>query len=154
MSGQSHKAITRAPGQSAGGAATAAPPRLTPHTRRIRIAIAGESPCDLCSAACCKQNGHAYAVLLRDDEIRKFAPFAIDVPISDADNRPSYERVLPYINGRCQFLGDNDRCTIYDDRPRACRAFQCVDSYNAGGVARHGVFLQRNGRVRQMLDTL
>ena len=124
---------------------------------RFRLAILGESPCDLCTAACCKQNGHAYAARLQDDEIRKFAPFAIDVPIARDDgdvNRLTYERVLPYIEGRCQFLGDDDRCTIYDDRPRACRQFQCIESYNADGIGRHALFLQRNPHVREMLDAV
>ena len=53
--------------------------------RRLRLAILGDSPCYLCSAACCKQNGHAYAALLQgDDERRRFAPFAIDVAIEGA----------------------------------------------------------------------
>ena len=145
---------TFTPRQSEGSFATAASPRLRPPARRIRIAILGESPCDLCTASCCKQNGHAYAALLEGDEIRKFAAFALDVPIIDADNRLTYERVLPYVNGRCQFLGDDDRCAIYDDRPRACRRFQCVDHYNADGVGRHSVFLQRNPPVRDILDSL
>ena len=42
---------------------------------RVRLAILGASPCHLCRANCCKQNGHEFAVLLRDDEIRRFAPF-------------------------------------------------------------------------------
>ena len=144
------------PGQSEGSFATAAPPRLLPlgpSRRRLRLAILGDSPCDLCTAACCKQNGHAYAALLQDDEIRKFAPFAIDVPLArDDDDRLTFARVLPYLDGRCQFLGDDDRCAIYDDRPRACRRFQCVAHYNADGVGRHGVFLQRNPAVRAILD--
>ena len=121
---------------------------------RVRLAVVGASPCDLCSAACCKQNGHAYAAMLEGAEIRMFAAFAIDVPITGEDNLLTYERVLPYVAGRCQFLGDDDRCTIYDDRPRACRRFQCVAHYNADGVGRHGVFLQRNPRVRAMLDEM
>ena len=148
MNVETETPITLTPGQSA------APPRLLPSGRRIRIAIVGESPCDLCTAACCKQNGHAYAAILRDDEIRKFAPFAIDVPIIRADIVLTFERVLPYIEGRCQFLGDDDRCTIYDDRPGACRQFQCIDSYNAHGVGRHGIFLKRNVDMREMLDAL
>lgn len=142
------------PGPSAGSAATAAPPRAVHRSRRLRLALLGDSPCDLCTAACCKQNGHAYAALLQDDEIRKFAPFAIDVPLETADGRLAFERVLPYVDGRCQFLGADDRCTIYDDRPRACRQFQCVESFHADGVGRHGAFLQRNPRVREMLESL
>ncbi len=154
MSVEAETSSIATPGQSAGSAAAAAPPRILPPARRIRIAILGNSPCDLCTAACCKQKGHAYAALLQDDEIRKFAAFAIDAPIRTSDGRLTYERVLPYIAGRCQFLGDDDRCTIYDDRPRACRQFQCIEHYNAGGVGRHGIFLQRNVRVREILDLL
>ena len=122
--------------------------------RRLRLAILGDSPCDLCAAACCKQNGHAYAAVLEGDEIRKFAAFAVDVPITRDDDLLTYERVLPYVAGRCQFLGGDDRCAIYDDRPRACRRFQCVDHYNADGVGRHGLFLQRNPQVRAILESL
>ena len=119
--------------------------------RRVRIAILGDSPCDRCWAACCKQNGHAYAALLQGDEVRKFAPFAAPASIRDGD-RVVVEYVLPYVGGRCQFLGGDDRCTIYEDRPAACRAFQCVPHFNADGVGRHGIFLERNPRVREMLE--
>jgi Fe-S-cluster containining protein len=119
----------------------------------MRLAIVGDSPCDLCDAACCKQNGHEFAARLQDDEVRKFAAFAIDVPI-ESRGRLTYERVLPYVDGRCQFLGDDARCTIYDDRPLACRQFQCVEHFNRDGVGAHGVFLQRNPRVLAMLEAL
>jgi Fe-S-cluster containining protein len=119
----------------------------------IRLAVVGQSPCHLCTAACCKQNGHEYAAVLRNAEVRKFAAFAIDVPFH-SDGRVVVERVLPYVEGRCQFLDDEDRCRIYDDRPGACREFECVPYFNRDGVGRHGVFLQRNPRVREMLERL
>src|SRR3954468_18785976 len=78
----------------------------------LRLAILGDSPCDLCTAACCRQNGHDYAVLLEGErERRKFAAFAVDVPVEqgESDSTPgaiSIERVLPYHAGRCRFLGD------------------------------------------------
>jgi Fe-S-cluster containining protein len=121
--------------------------------RSVRIAILGDSPCHLCTAACCKQNGHAYAALLRGDEIRRFAPFAIDVPIQ-TDSGTIFERVLPYRDGRCQFLGDDDRCTIYQDRPMSCRLFQCVEQFNSESSGEHGAFLKRNPSVRSMLEQL
>ena len=116
----------------------------------IRIAIVGASPCDRCVAACCKQNGHDYAALLRGDEVRKFAAYSTRVSIRDGE-RVVVEHALPYADGRCQFLGQDDRCTIYEDRPNACRAFQCIEHFNVRG---HGVFLQRNPKVREMLDVL
>lgn len=149
---------TTTPGQSAGSFATAAPPRIlrdqTTVPRPLRLAICGESPCALCTAACCKQNGHAYAARLQHDEIRRFAPFAIDVPIRSASGALTFERVLPYVDGRCQFLDTDDRCAIYEDRPLACRQFQCIEHFNQHGLARHSVFLVRNTAVREMLETL
>jgi Fe-S-cluster containining protein len=121
--------------------------------RTVRIAILGDSPCHLCTAACCKQNGHAYAALLRGDEVRRFAPFAIDVPIQ-SDAGVIFERVLPYRDGRCQFLGDDDRCTIYEDRPMSCRLFQCVEQFNSERIGEHGMFLKRNPVVLMMLKQL
>ena len=124
--------------------------------RTVRLAILGDSPCELCVAACCKQNGHAFAVLLRGDRERaRFAPWAVDFPFDAGDGRVVLERVLPYgDDGRCRFLGEDDRCLIYADRPAACRAFQCVESFNAEGVGRHGTFLARNPGVRSMLEHL
>ena len=117
---------------------------------RLRIAIVGQSPCQLCHAACCKQNGHAYAAILSGDEIRKFAAFSVDARIADA-GRIVIEKVLAYRDGRCQFLGEDDRCTIYADRPAACRAFQCINAFDPRG---HDTFLQRNPRVLNLLETL
>lgn len=120
----------------------------------LRLAIIGDSPCQLCTAACCKQNGHEYAAILRGAEVRKFAAFSVDARIATDEGRVVIEKVLPYRDGRCQFLGDDDRCAIYDDRPAACRAFQCVGHFNAHGVGRHGPFLQRNPAVLSLLRTL
>jgi Fe-S-cluster containining protein len=121
----------------------------------LRLAILGDSPCDLCTAACCRQNGHAYAVLLEGEDRRKFAPWAADVPIGQG-GRTTFERVLPYVDGRCAFLGDDDRCTIYEDRPVNCRRFQCVTGYHHGGadVGSHSHFLTVNPGVVRVLDGL
>ena len=121
--------------------------------RTLRIAMVGASPCEACTAACCKQNGHAYAARLTGDEVRRFAPFAMDVPIDDGAGL-SFERVLPYVGGRCQFLGEDDLCAIYEDRPHACRRFQCVDAFNSHGLGLHGVFLERNPRVLTLLENV
>jgi Fe-S-cluster containining protein len=124
--------------------------------RRFRIAILGESPCGECRAAnCCRQNGHDYAVLLEPHEHARFRPFAIDVPIDHAGQRV-VEKVLPYVSGRCQFLGDDNRCLIYDDRPVNCRRFQCIEQYHSRGTTphRHGQFLQLNPDVLQRLEAL
>jgi Fe-S-cluster containining protein len=121
--------------------------------RRIRLAIFGDCPCDSCIAACCKQDGHEYAVLLEGDERRKFAAFSMGVRI-DTGGRTTTERVLPYVNGRCQFLGHDDRCTIYEDRPINCRRFECISGFHfrGGNLEAHSEFLKRNPRVRELLE--
>ena len=123
----------------------------------MRLAILGDSPCDLCTATCCRQNGHGYAVLLEGDQERpRFAAFAVDVPIDRGGGAVVLERVLPYRDGRCGFLGDDDRCTIYDDRPINCRRFQCVVGYHGSGATpgSHSTFLRSNRQVLDMLDRL
>ncbi len=123
--------------------------------RTIRIAILGASPCAGCTANCCKQNGHDYAVLLEGDERRKFAAFAADVVVSHGTHAVS-ERVLPYRDGRCAFLGDDDRCSIYEDRPVNCRRFECAPAYHLRGsdVTGHGEFLYRNPDVLARLELM
>ena len=122
----------------------------------LRLAILGDSPCDLCTAACCRQNGHEFAVLLEGEgERRRFAAFAEDVPV-EHEGGITLERVIPYRDGRCVFLGTDDRCTIYDDRPGNCRRFQCVTGYHLGGgqVGRHSRFLDQNRTVLGLLERL
>ena len=121
----------------------------------LRLAILGASPCHLCRANCCRQNGHEYAVLLECDEWRRFAPFCVEVRV-DAGACVTTERVLPYRDGRCQFLGADDRCTIYDDRPANCRRFECAPGFHERGsnVGGHSLFLRRNPDVRAILEGL
>ena len=123
---------------------------------KLRLAILGSSPCHLCQANCCRQNGHDYAVLLEPDEWRRFAPFCVEVRV-DAGTHVTTERVLPYRDGRCQFLDPADnRCTIYDDRPVNCRRFECAPGYHERGssVGSHSLFLRRNPDVLELLQTL
>ena len=122
--------------------------------KRLRIAILGASPCGQCTSACCRQNGHDYAALLQGDEVRRFAAYAIDARIDAGDGRVVVEKVLPYVAGRCIFLGEGRECLVYGDRPAACRAFECVRHFNRHGVGRHDVFLTRNPGVREMLDRM
>jgi Fe-S-cluster containining protein len=121
----------------------------------LRLAILGSSPCDRCTAACCKQNGHEYAVLLEGDERRKFAAFAVDALMA-GDACSVVEKVLPYREGRCVFLGGDDRCTIYEDRPMNCRRFECVTGYHQAGadLTTHSRFLSLNPAVRRLLEVL
>lgn len=124
--------------------------------RSFRLAVAGASPCDACHANCCKQNGHDYAVLLEgEDEHRRFRAFAAEVVVLQGDAAlPVIERALPYRDGRCIFLGSDDRCTIYADRPRNCRRFECTRFYRSAPAGAHGDFLLRNPDVLALLERM
>ena len=125
-------------------------------TRRLRLAVVGPSPCGQCVAACCKKSVSEFAVLLQGDaERRRFAAWSLTLPVN-AGGRVVHERVIPYRNdtAACPFLGDDDRCTIYQDRPRACREFECTRGFNQDGVGKHGFFLRGNPHVVRMLETM
>jgi Fe-S-cluster containining protein len=119
--------------------------------RSIRIAIVGPSPCGRCTAQCCRQTVSDFAVLLQGtDERRRFAAWSIELSVRDHLGTTTLERVIPYRDGACPFLDTVDnRCTIYADRPRACRDFECTRHYHE---PTHGYFVERNATVRSMLQ--
>ncbi|MEM6562255.1 MAG: YkgJ family cysteine cluster protein [Planctomycetota bacterium] len=115
----------------------------------MRIAVVGASPCERCTAVCCKRTVTDYAVLLEGaDEERRFGPWSETVVLDGNQSR----RVIPYRADRCPFLGDDDRCTIYADRPLHCRRFECTKFFDSGGG--HGTFLRQNADVLALLETL
>ena len=122
--------------------------------RKFRLAILGSSPCHLCIAACCKQNGHEYSVLLEPTEYGRFGPFAVEFVVQKGNVR-AVERVLPYRHGRCVFLGHDDRCTVYENRPTSCRRFECITGFHHGGgdCSSHSRFLKRNPNVLALLES-
>lgn len=77
-------------------------------------------PCDGCTA-CCRSS---YFIHIEPDETAALAriPRALLVP---APGLPKGHVVMGYDqNGRCPMLVD-DVCSIYDDRPRTCRRYDC-----------------------------
>lgn len=90
-----------------------------------------------------------FAVLLRMDERARFAAWSIDLSVRDRLGTTTLERVIPYREGVCPFLGTDDRCTIYADRPTACRDFECTRHFHE---PQHGYFVERNAVVRTMLS--
>ena len=115
--------------------------------RTVRIAIIGPSPCDACDAACCKQSAWGYAALLQsDDERRRFGPWSATTLLDDADGVTRTVQVIGYRDGRCPFLGSDDRCSIYDDRPLSCRQFECTRRFGNDAS-----FFDANARVRELL---
>ena len=119
--------------------------------RRVRIAVIGSSPCERCDAACCRRTVSEYAVLLSGEaERRRFAAWSVTLPVRGDGGRVVHERVIPYRGGRCPFLGEDDRCDIYEDRPAACREFECTRHFDPRRG--HGVFLRGNPEVAALLE--
>lgn len=114
-------------------------------------------PCESCQAVCCHHTlGHSYAVALDVSEHRQFRDVAIELPAAEAEAlvlEPGEElpRVLPYVDGKCVMLGDDNRCTAYETRPRLCRQFNCMYGY-AAHPNRHASFLENNPQVPQLIE--
>jgi Fe-S-cluster containining protein len=90
----------------------------------MRSALAGERdaevPCGSCTA-CCRSSQFVH---IAPDETRTLAriPAALLFP---APGQPKGHMVLGYDErGHCPMLVD-DRCSIYTDRPRTCRTYDC-----------------------------
>jgi Fe-S-cluster containining protein len=97
---------------------------LGPWLRVMRGAVRGESgsdvPCNGCTA-CCRASQF---VLVEPDERDTLARIPPEL-LFPAPQLPRGHRVLGYDErGHCPMLVD-DRCSIYEHRPRACRAYDC-----------------------------
>lgn len=66
----------------------------------------------LCGARCCSFD----VTLSAQDVAERVVPFDIMEPYA-----------LPRDNGRCVCMNDEGACTIYEQRPGACRAYDCRD---------------------------
>lgn len=107
-----------------------------------------EPPCEYCTAVCCKQTTHKFAVLLEEDEVDAFDQAClIQSPEKDGDTA----WCLPYKNKKCVYLNDNDRCGIYDRRPKRCREFNCVNGYKIRGE-HHSFFLEDHPKVVSLIE--
>ena len=69
-----------------------------------------------CGAKCCKDK----QVSLIDDEVKMLGAMN-----SKVDLRMNAEtgKYFMLTGSRCTFLGDQNECSIYDVRPKACRTF-------------------------------
>jgi Fe-S-cluster containining protein len=74
-------------------------------------------PCGDCSA-CCK---HYKDIILQDDELEVFGWKMDDTPTADGRQRLKMKE-----DGSCIYLSDRG-CSIYEQRPIACRHFDCRD---------------------------
>lgn len=103
-------------------------------------------PCDQCTAVCCKQTGqHTAAVFLLEYEV-DYENIVVD------DGMGEDVRAIPYVNGKCFYLAENNKCSIYDRRPTLCREFTCLAGYNLKGEGNHGFFLEDHPEVVQLIE--
>jgi uncharacterized protein len=95
-----------------------------PWLRVMRDAVRGERgsdvPCNGCTA-CCRASQF---ILVEPDERATLARIPSEL-LFPAPQMPRGHQVLGYDErGHCPMLVD-DRCSIYEHRPRACRAYDC-----------------------------
>lgn len=55
-----------------------------------------------------------------------------EVVFGNAQMHKDGDNITIFTQVRCQNLDDEIGCTIYEDRPYVCRAFNCFDRYNQG----------------------
>lgn len=97
-------------------------------------------PCEQCAAVCCKQRGnHTVSVHLR--------PHETDYRSVETHDGLGVVRAIPLVDGACFYLKDN-KCSIYDTRPVACREFNCSHGY----PGRISFFLEDNPDVLELIQ--
>lgn len=101
-----------------------------------------DPPCELCTALCCKCRGRAYVVELKPEEVDRF-PEAVFT-----DNT----WVIPLVDGKCVFLGTNDRCTIYERRPFLCVEYNCLNGYKSKENGSHSFFLDDHPELVDIIE--
>lgn len=104
--------------------------------------------CDSCSGVCCKQSDNRpFAVMLVDgDNAEDYQTIEADDGIDDDVK----VKAIPYRDGKCIYLSDENRCTIYEKRPVLCREFYCFTNYDP--EKRLSFFLEDNPEVVELIE--
>lgn len=82
-----------------------------------------------CKALCCKGNGYVFLSNKEINEIADYLNIDRETFLKLYTKKAIYGKRIALvdlrINGetRCVFLDDNDRCEIYEKRPKQCRDF-------------------------------
>ena len=98
--------------------------RFSPWLVSVQGAIRGEHgsevPCGECTACC--TSSHFIRIESDEGDTLAHIPEALRFP---APGRPPGDMLMGYDQrGHCPMLVDN-KCSIYDHRPRVCRSFDC-----------------------------
>jgi uncharacterized protein len=120
--------------------------------RAMQGALRGERdadvPCGGCSACCTSSQ----FVHIGPDETDALAHIPAELLVS-APRLPPGHVVLGYDErGHCPMLVDG-RCSIYADRPRTCRTYDCRVFAASGLAAEDGLIAERAGRWRFSFPT-
>jgi Fe-S-cluster containining protein len=107
----------------------------------LRSGGGSDVPCDGCTA-CCRS---AQFVHIEPDELDTLAHVPAELQFA-APGRPKGHVVLGYDDhGRCPMLIE-DRCSIYEHRPRACRTYDCRVFPAAGVTPDQPLVAERTAR--------
>jgi uncharacterized protein len=125
---------------------------FAPWVRSMQAAIrdegASDVPCGGCTACC--RSAQFVHVAPDEADARAHIPAELLFP---APGLPHGHHVLGYDErGHCPMLVD-DRCSIYEHRPRACRTYDCRVFAAAGVGLQTGVVAERARRWRFGLAT-
>lgn len=143
--------IPRADGHGAEGGSTGehdlAAGDFSPWLREVQAAIRGEGdsevPCGGCTA-CCTSFQFVHIEPDEPDTLARIPPELL----FPAPGRPRGHVLLGYDErGHCPMLLD-DGCSIYEDRPRTCRAYDCR-VFPATGVELDGRHADQAGIARR-----
>ncbi len=98
-----------------------------------------KSPCDKCDGRCCSYRD----IMLEEDEKDKYISTVTD---------EGYFALPMTANGKCPYLKDN-RCSIYETRPKGCRIFECINCYrNVKGKIKLTFFLEDNPDIIELIE--
>lgn len=104
-------------------------------------------PCDGCSGLCCVSTQGGPFVELHLDELDRY-PNAVWVDDGFRGTVPA----LPVTDqNRCVYLSEQNRCEIYDNRPKVCRGYNCVPGYRFC-KHRHSFILEDHPELVQLIE--
>ena len=110
--------------------------------------LAGDGDADVACGDCCACCATSHFVHVAPDEARTLARIPREL-LFPAPGLPEGHLLLGYDErGRCPMLEEDGRCSIYADRPRTCRTYDCRVFTAAGIDADRDAITRRARRWR------
>lgn len=105
------------------------------------------TPCEACKAKCCTNQAPWNFIQLTPAEEAVFEK-KVKVEIVN-DETLGKGWFFDDETGACPFLGEDKRCTVYDERPEVCRKFICTNKQFQGV----DLLLKNNPDLAALLNT-